>query len=94
MMLSITGFPGSSVDEESTAIQETLVRFMSQEVPLEKEQDTLPVFLSFHGGSDDQESTGNARDMGLIVEAQGNHEICREYKFVQSLWRTVWGFLK
>ena len=94
MVLSITGFPGSSVDKESTAIQKTLVRFLGQEVPLEKEQDTLPVFLGFRGGSDDKESTGNAKDLGLIVEAQGNHEICREYKFVQSLWRIVWRFLK
>ena len=39
------GFPNSSVDKESDAMQETLVRFLGWEDLLEKRYATLPSIL-------------------------------------------------
>ena len=50
------------------AMQEILVRFLGGEVPLEKEQDTQPVFLGFRCGSDDKESGCNVGDLSSIPE--------------------------
>ena len=47
-------------------MQETLVQFLGQEDPLEKDRITTPVFLGFPGGSDSKESACNAGDLGLI----------------------------
>ena len=48
------------------AMQETLVQFLGQEDPLEKEKIPTPVFLGFPGGSVSKESTCNAEDLDLI----------------------------
>ena len=49
-------------------MQETLVQFLGQEDPLEKQWTTLPtpVFLGFPCGSDGKESACNVRDLGSI----------------------------
>ena len=45
------GFPGSSAGKELTAMQETLVRFLSQQDTLEEEMATYSSILAgkFHG---------------------------------------------
>ena len=48
------------------AMQETLVQFLGQEDPLEKDRLPTPIFLGFPGGSDGKESAGNMGDLGLI----------------------------
>ena len=48
------------------AVQETLVRFLGREDPLEEGWATIPVFLGFPGGSDGRESTCNVGVLGLI----------------------------
>ena len=60
------GFRGGSDVKESAcnAMQDTLVRFLHQENPLEDGWSTS-VFLGFPGGSDD-EFTCNVGDLGLI----------------------------
>ena len=45
------------------AIQETLVPFLSQEDPLEKDRLPTPVFLGFPGGSAGREYACNAGDL-------------------------------
>ena len=50
-----------------SAMQETPVRFLGREDPLEKGEATYsPVFLGFPGGSAGKESACNAGDLGLI----------------------------
>ena len=46
------------------AMQETPVRSLCQEVPLERDRLPTPVFLSFPGGSDGKEYACNAGDLG------------------------------
>ena len=46
------------------AMQETLVRFLGQEDPLERIP--TPVFLGFPGGSDGKASAYNVGDLGSI----------------------------
>ena len=48
-------------------MQETLIRFLGSEEPLERDRLPTPVFLGFPGGSDGKESLCNARDLGLIL---------------------------
>ena len=48
------------------AMQETPVRFLGREVPLEKGQTTHSVFLGFPGGSDGRESACNVGHLDLI----------------------------
>ena len=48
------------------AMQETLVRFLGLEDPLEKGQDTTPVFWGFPCGLAGKESACNAGDLGSI----------------------------
>ena len=47
-------------------MQETLVQFLGQEDPLEKDRLPTPVFLGFPGGSAGKESTCNAGDPGSV----------------------------
>ena len=47
-------------------MQETLVQFLGQEDPLEKDRLPTPVFLGFPGGSDGKESAGNMGNLGSI----------------------------
>ena len=48
------------------AMQETLVQFLGQKDPLERDKLPTQVFLSFPGSSDGKESACNAGDLGLI----------------------------
>ena len=48
------------------AIQETLVRFLGQEDPLQRDRLPTPVFLGFPGSSAGKESACNAGDPGSI----------------------------
>ena len=48
------------------AMQETLVRFLGREDPLEKDRLPTPVFLGFPCGSVGKESACNVGDLGLI----------------------------
>ena len=47
-------------------MQETLVRFLGREDPLEEGKATHSVFLGFPGGSAGKESTCNGGDLGSI----------------------------
>ena len=51
-------------------MQETLVRFLGQEDPLEKGWTTSPVFLGSPCGSAGKESTCNAGNLGSIPGLQ------------------------
>ena len=48
------------------AMQETSVRSLDWEDPLEKGRLPTPVFLGFHCGSAGKESASNAGDLGMI----------------------------
>ena len=48
------------------AMRNTLVRFLGQEVPLEKDRLPTPVFLGFPGGSDGKESACGVGGLGSI----------------------------
>ena len=52
--------------KNALAMQETLVRLLSQEDPLERDRLLTPVFLGFPCGSDGKESTCNTGDLGSI----------------------------
>ena len=47
-------------------MQETLVRFLGQEGPLEKGRLPTPVFVGFPGGSDGKEPACIAGDLGSV----------------------------
>ena len=57
------------------AMQETLVRFLGWEYPLEKDRLPTPVFLGFPGGSDDKASVCNPGDLGQdpLEEGMATH---------------------
>ena len=59
-------FPDSSVGKESACKQETLVRFLGQEDPLERDRLTTSAFLSFLCGSAGKEAACKARDLCSI----------------------------
>ena len=48
------------------AMQETLVRFLGQEIPGGRDRLPTPVFLGFPSGSDGKESAYYVRDLGSI----------------------------
>ena len=50
------------------AMQETPVRFLSQEVPWRRGRLPTPVFLGFPGGSDSKEFACNVQDLSSIPE--------------------------
>ena len=56
------GFPDSSVGKEPPAMQETAVRFLGWEDPLDRLP--TPVFLGFPGSSASKESACNLGDLG------------------------------
>ena len=49
-------------------MQETLARFLGQEIPWRRDRLPTPVFLGFPRGSDSKESPCNVGDLGLIPE--------------------------
>ena len=61
---SCWGFPVAQLVKNLPAMQETPVRFLGQEDPLEKGQASTPMFLGFPGGSTGKESTCNVGDLG------------------------------
>ena len=61
------GCPDCSVSKKLPAIQETLIRFLDQEDPLEKIP--TPVFWGFPCGSAGKESACNAGDASSIPES-------------------------
>ena len=72
------------------AIQEIPIRFLGQEVPLEKDRLPTPVFLGVPGGSDSKESTYNAVDLG---SAPGLGRSLQEGMATHSstvAWRIPW----
>ena len=52
--------------KNALAMQETLVRLLSQEDPLGRDRLLTPVFLGIPCGSDGKESTCNTGDLGSI----------------------------
>ena len=52
--------------KNALAMQETLVRLLSQEDPLERDRLLTPVFLGFPCGSDGKDSACNVGDLGSI----------------------------
>ena len=58
------GFPGSLAGKESPTMQETPVRFLGWKIPWRKDRLPTPVFMGFHGCSDDEESACNMGDLG------------------------------
>ena len=68
------------------AMQETPVRFLGQEVPLEKGRLPTPVLLGFPDGSDSKISTCNAGDPGLGRSSGGGHG---NHSSILA-WRILW----
>ena len=61
------GFPGSSADKESPAMQETPVQFLVGKIPWRRVRLPTPGLLGFPGGSVCKETTCNVGDPGLIL---------------------------
>ena len=76
------------------AMQETPVRFLGQEYPLEKGQGTTPVFLGFLGGSFGKEFTCNAGDLSLGRSPGEGKGYPLQYSGVENLMDCIvspWG---
>ena len=56
----------TQLTKNSPTMRETLVRFLGQEDPLEKDRLLTLIFLGITGGSDSKESTCNAGDLSAI----------------------------
>ena len=56
--------PTAQLVKNPSAVQETPVRFLGREDPLEKDRLPTPVFLGFPGGSAGKESACKAGDLG------------------------------
>ena len=71
------------------AMQETLVRLLSQEDPRRRDRLPTAVFLAFPGGSDGKETTCNAGDLGLILcwedPPGGRHGNPLQYSCLENL---------
>ena len=75
------------------AIQETLVPFLSQEDPLEKDRLPTPVFLGFPSGSDSKKSACIAGNLGSAPglgrsPGEGN-DYPLQYSSILA-WRIPW----
>ena len=83
----IMGFPGSSLVKNPPAMQETPVRFLGWEDPLERDRLLTPIFLGFPGGSDSEESSCNVRDLGSIPglgrSPVGGHGNALQYSYLE-----------
>ena len=76
-------------------MQETLIRFLSQEDLLEKDKLSTPVFLGFPGGSPVKESACNVGDLGLIPglersPGEGNGYPLQYSRMENSMDRGTW----
>ena len=63
----------SQLVKNPPAMQETPVRFLGWEDPLERDRPPTPVFLGFPCGSAGKESACNAGDLGLIPGLGRSH---------------------
>ena len=67
------GFLAAQLVKNPLAMQETLVLFLGwEDSPGEGDRPPTPVFLGFPGGSDSNESTCHAGDLGLIPGLGGS----------------------
>ena len=64
-LLKLMAFLVAQMIKNPLAMQETTVQFLGREDPLERDRLPAPVTLGFPGGSDGEESTCNAGDLGL-----------------------------
>ena len=48
------------------AMQETPVQFLGRKIPWRRDRLPIPVFMGFPGGSDSQESTCSAGELGSL----------------------------
>ena len=90
----ITGLPLKLV-KNPPAVQETLVRFLGREDPLEKGWLPTPVFLGFPCGSAGKESACNVGDLGweTPVHCLGWEDPLEKGKATHSsilAWRIPW----
>ena len=58
--------------KNSPAMQETPVRFLGREIPLERDMLSTPVFSGFPGGLDSKESACNAGDLASVPGSRGS----------------------
>ena len=68
--------PVAQLVKNLPAMQETPIRFLGWEDPLEKGQTTTPALMGFPGGSDGKETTCNAEDLGwedALEEGMATH---------------------
>ena len=85
-------------------MQETQVRFLGLEDPLERDRLPTPVLMGFPGGSGSKESACNAGDLGSIPglgrSPGGGHVNPLQYSCLENpmdrgaWWTTVNGFTK
>ena len=74
-----TGFSDSSLENSPPAMQETMVRFLGREDPLERDRLPTPVFLGFPCGSAGKESACNVGDLGSIPGLERSPEEGKGY---------------
>ena len=93
-----TGFSDSSLENSPPAMQETMVRFLGREDPLERDRLPTPVFLGFPCGSAGKESACNMGDLGSIPgsgrsfgEGNGNplQYSCLENPMDREAWQAA-----
>ena len=69
-------------------MEETMIQFLGQEDPLERDRLPTPVFLSFPGGSDSKESACNVGDVcsipGLGSSPGGGHGNPPQYSRLEN----------
>ena len=70
---SIVFYLVAQVVKNPPAMQETLLPFLSQETPLEKDRLPTPVFLDFPSGSHGKESACLVGDLGLAPGLGRSH---------------------
>ena len=85
-------------------MQETLVRFLGQEIPGGRDRLPTPVFLGCPSASDGKESACNVRDLGSIPwlgrspgGGHGNHSSILAWRIPMARgawWATVHGVAK
>ena len=74
-----TGFSDSSLENSPPAMQETMVRFLGREDPLERDRLPTPVFLGFPCGSAGKESACNVGVLGSIPRLERSPEERKGY---------------
>ena len=76
-------------------MQETLVKFLGQEIHWRRDRLPTPVFMAFPGGSDSKESACNAGDMGSIPglgrSPVGGNGCPLQYSCLENSMDRPWG---